>query len=220
MILNMTKIDHWIFDLDNTLYPAENNLFAQVDRRMGEFISREFDLDLDAAKLLQKKYFHTYGTTLRGLMSEHDIAPERFLDYVHDIDFEVLQVDHVLNEAIRKLKGGKVIYTNASREYALRVMDRLGQLGLFSDIFDIKAADYLPKPTPESYHKMVRDLGLDPARAVMVEDIARNLVPASRMGMKTVWLRTDHRWSAADRQAAHIDHTVSDLADWLESQVY
>lgn len=220
MILNLKEIDHWVFDLDNTLYPAKNNLFAQVDRRMGQFISQEFKLSFDEAKVLQKHYFRTYGTTLRGLMTEHDIRPEDFLSFVHDIDFGVLQVDHQLNDALGQLKGRKIIYTNASQDYAQKVMEKLELQDHFSDIFDIKSADYMPKPTKVSYQKMVDELKLNPSRSVMVEDIARNLVPASEMGMKTVWVKTDQHWSGDGRQDKYIDHTVTDLANWLESHVY
>ena len=140
-ILDKNSIEYWVFDLDNTLYPAENNLFSQVDQRMGQFISRQFDMPLDDAKTLQKKYFHTYGTTLRGLMTEHDIPPQDFLTYVHDINFDVLHRDDAMRQAIESLDGVKVIYTNASRDYAVKVMERLGIEGLFEDIFDITSAE-------------------------------------------------------------------------------
>lgn len=213
--LDTSLIEYWIFDLDNTLYPAENNLFSQVDKRMGGFISRTFDLSLDEARKLQKKYYHAHGTTLRGLMTEHNIKPQDYLDYVHNINFDVLQKNELLNAALMNLNGVKIIYTNASRDYALKVMERLGLAGIFSDIFDIESADFCPKPDPQSYHKMVRDLGVDPKKSVMVEDIARNLVPASEMGMKTVWVPTGHKWAGAGPE--HIDYTASDLTGWLKS---
>ncbi|MBL4801668.1 MAG: pyrimidine 5'-nucleotidase [Emcibacter sp.] len=218
-MLDVESIDYWIFDLDNTLYPAENNLFAQVDKRMGEFISRRLMLPLDAAKALQKKYFRQYGTTLRGLMTEHKVPPEDFLNYVHDIDFNVLQENHHLNEALRSLSGKKIIYTNASLDYALRVMDKIGIEGIFEEVFDIQSADFSPKPDPESYQKMVKVMGVEPKKAIMVEDIARNLIPASKMGMTTVWVPTGYEWSEDGHCSEHIDHTVPDLTEWLKSLV-
>lgn len=213
--MDTSLIEYWIFDLDNTLYPAENNLFSQIDKRMGRYISKRFDLSLEDARKLQKKYFHDYGTTLRGLMTEHDIPPQDYLDYIHNINFDVLQKDNALNEALRCLKGTKIIYTNASRDYALKVMEKLGMEHIFSDIFDIEAAEFRPKPDRQSYDKLVRDLGVDPKKSVMVEDIARNLVPASDMGMKTVWVPTGHKWSAEGAGPEHIDHTAPDLLEWL-----
>jgi len=219
MNLDPDKIEYWIFDLDNTLYPAEINLFSQVDRRMGEFISMRFDLTLEAAKSLQKTYFQTHGTTLRGLMTEHDIPPQDFLDYVHDINLDVLAENSLLNRTLKKLKGTKIVYTNASKDYALKVMAKIGLKDIFEDIFDIHSANFLPKPHPPSYHKMVRDMKVDPSKSVMVEDIARNLVPASEMGMKTVWVPTDERWSGDGRQDQHIDYTAPNLTEWLVSLV-
>ncbi|MCF8474906.1 MAG: pyrimidine 5'-nucleotidase [Emcibacter sp.] len=218
-MIELNKTDYWIFDLDNTLYPAENNLFSQVDRRMGLFISEKFNLPYDAAKNLQKQYFMTYGTTLKGLMMEHNIPPHDFLDYVHDINFDVLQKNDDLIKSIKKLRGTKFIYTNASRDYTMKVVDKIGLEGIFEDIFDIKSAEFNPKPDPESYHKMVSDMGIDPKCAVMVEDIARNLIPASKMGMKTVWVETDHKWSSEGLEHKFIDYKVPNLADWLKNLV-
>ncbi len=220
----MRDIEHWIFDLDNTLYPAQNNLFSQVDRRMGEFISERFGLPFEAARARQKKYFKTYGTTLRGLMTEDNVAPEDFLSFVHDIDFDVLKENKALNEAIGRLQGDKIIYTNASRDYAVKVLDKLGLSGVFREIFDINSARFKPKPDPASYLKMIDDLGINPEKSVMIEDMARNLVPARDMGMKTVWVRPAHDYSGHKDSGGgygldHIDYTASNLAEWLKRTV-
>ncbi|VAX06990.1 Pyridoxal-5'-phosphate phosphatase, Alphaproteobacterial type [hydrothermal vent metagenome] len=220
----MKHIEHWVFDLDNTLYPAQNNLFSQVDRRMGEFISQRFDLPFEQARARQKKYFKTYGTTLRGLMTEDDVAPQDFLNFVHDIDFDVLQENKDLNEAINNLRGDKVIYTNASRDYAVKVLGKLGLSGGFREIFDINSASFKPKPDPGSYLKMIGDLGINPEKSVMIEDMARNLVPARDLGMKTVWVRTEHECSGPKDsgdgyRADHIDYTTINLAEWLKRTV-
>ncbi len=220
----MRDIEHWIFDLDNTLYPAQNNLFSQVDRRMGEFISERFGLPFEAARARQKKYFKTYGTTLRGLMTEDDVVPEEFLSFVHDVDFDVLQENKDLNGAINRLQGDKIIYTNASRDYAVKVLDKLGLSGVFREIFDINSAMFKPKPDPASYFKMIDDLGINPEKSVMIEDMARNLVPARDMGMKTVWVRTEHDYSGHKDSGGgyglgHIDYTAPNLAEWLKRAV-
>jgi len=216
---DMTQINSWIFDLDNTLYSAENKLFSQVDQRMGDFISQKLGVPLAEAKALQKKYFHTYGTTLRGLMTVHDILPDAFLSYVHDVDFTVLSRNDDLVQAIKGLDGVKIIYTNATRDYALKVLDKIGLGDLFRDIYDIESANYRPKPHADSYHKMVRDMGVDPQRSAMVEDIALNLVPARDMGMKTIWVPIGPDGSLGAVDPAYIDFTVTNLAQWLKTLV-
>ncbi|VAV89849.1 hypothetical protein MNBD_ALPHA02-1849 [hydrothermal vent metagenome] len=186
---------------------------------MGAFIARRFGLSLEAARNLQKSYFRTYGTTLRGLMTEHDIPPQDFLEYVHDIDFGVLSPDVRLKAVLENLSGRKFIYTNASRAYADKVVAKIGLDGIFEDIFDIESANYLPKPHEQSYHRMVEDMGLDPKKTVMVEDMAQNLAPASKMGMTTVWVPTGQKWTATGHRPEYIDHTAPDLTEWLESQL-
>jgi len=212
---DLTNIKYWVFDLDNTLYPAEINLFSQVDRKMGEFIADYFSLPYEEAKAIQKKYFREHGTTLRGLMTEHQVTPDDFLSYVHDIDFSILQKDNLLAEALTNLPGKKVVYTNASADYAGKVMNMLGIDHIFEGIFDIHLADYNPKPDPSSYVKMIDHLGVDPSQAIMAEDIAKNLIPARDMGMQTLWVQNDLDWSKDGSQDLDFDHVVTDLAAWL-----
>ncbi len=206
----------WIFDLDNTLYPARCNLFAAIDQRMGEFIAGAMGVDIPAAKAMQKQFFERHGTTLRGLMHEHRIDPADFLAYVHDIDLSPLKPEPRLDLALARLPGRKVIYTNGSTAHAERVLGRLGLRHHFTAIHDIIAADFVPKPHPEPYLDLCASQGIDPARAVMVEDMARNLKPAHDMGMTTVWVVSDNDWARAG-QGDHIHHVVTDLAAWLES---
>jgi len=208
-------ITHWVFDLDNTLYPAECNLFLQVDRNIQQFIMDLFDLPPDEARKLQKSYFHEHGTTLNGLMAKHGIAPEEFLEYVHDIDVSPVPPNAALNAALAKLPGRKVIYTNGSVPHAQRVTDRLGVSHHFDGVFDIVAAEYVPKPEPAPYDILIEQFDIDPARAVMVEDLARNLKPAHERGMTTVWVRNDHHWSGGNEDDPHIHHVIDDLSDWL-----
>lgn len=211
----LSHVDTWIFDLDNTLYPGRCNLFAQVDRRMGEFIGRTLGLDPVAARALQKRYFREHGTTLRGLMLVDGIAPYDYLDYVHDIDLTPVLPDPALKDALAALGGRMLVYTNGSTAHAERVLDRLGVRGAFEAIVDIVDAEYLCKPDPVAYGRMVARYGVTPAAAAMVEDIARNLEPAHALGMTTVWLRGENDWGAPPGDARYIDHTIDDLPGWL-----
>ena len=218
-LLNGDVPQFWVFDLDNTLYPASCSLFPQIDVRMRQFIADALHLPLDQAFTLQKRYYHVYGTTLRGLMLVHGIGPDEFLDYVHDIDCGVLAPDPRLDAALQALPGEKLIFTNGSERHARNVLERLGVGRHFSGIFDIRAAEFIPKPDAESYRRMMDRHGVDPRRAVMFEDLARNLAPAAQAGMTTV-LVTDkeasHGPAATAADMAHVHHVTTDLAAWLE----
>lgn len=209
-------VESWIFDLDNTLYPASCDLFSQVDRRMGEFICRELALDAVAARALQKQYFREHGTTLRGLMTVHGIDPAVFLDYVHDIDLAPVAASRALDDALGRLEGRKLIFTNGSVAHAERILEKIGIARHFDDMVDIVASDYVPKPDPATYDRMVTRFGIEPARAAMVEDIARNLVPARALGMTTVWLRGGNDdWAHPEDDDDPADHIIDDLEVWL-----
>ena len=205
----------WIFDLDNTLYPAHCDLGAQLGQRMGTFVAKYLDLPLDQAKILQKQYFHAHGTTLRGLMLEHNLHPDEYLDYVHDLDLSGIPIDDRLDPALGALPGRKVIYTNATNKHAHRVLGRLGIRHHFEAFFDIIDADFIPKPSQQPYEVLLDRHGIDPVRAVMVEDIAQNLVPASNLGMGTVWVRGGRDISLTDEQLGHVHHVTDDLAGWI-----
>ncbi len=214
----------WVFDLDNTLYPASCGLFAQIDDRMRGFIAGLFGIPLDQAQNIQKSYFAEYGTTLRGLMDRHGIDPHPYLKYVHDIDIGPINPDPALEAVLAKLGGRKIIFTNATRAHARRVMERLGVGHHFEAVFDIESAGFLPKPRPEIYKKLVADYGLDPARTVMIEDIARNLAPAAEIGMTTLWLRSETHWGKEGAEigsggGAHIHYQTGKLTGWLEDAV-
>ena len=211
------NVKHWVFDLDNTLYPAHCNLFEQVDKKMAQFIARLFDISLSQAKKMQKYFFQKYGTTLRGLMTEHNISSSEYLKFVHDIDFSVLKPDEVLNQAIMSLPGDKFIYTNASTEYTHNVLRHIGLSDHFGDIFDIHDAEFLPKPDVRSYHKMIAKFSIDPKVSVMVEDLAGNLNPAAELGMTTVWVTTEKSWSKRGYDGNNIHHVTSSLPTWLST---
>ena len=211
-----SDIDSWVFDLDNTLYPASCDLFAQVDVRMRDFISSYLNLGKDEARKLQKTYFHECGTTLRGLMTHHDIDPKPYLDYVHNIDVTPVLPAPDLATALKELPGKKYIFTNASTAHATRVMDRLGVTDQFEGVFDIIDAGYQPKPEPSIYNQFIEKFEIDPTRAVMVEDIVKNLKPANELGMQCVWIKTDTSWGKENAHASYVHHETDNLLSWLQ----
>lgn len=215
----LPALDHirtWIFDLDNTLYPAKANLFARIDARMTAFIADFLAVDAAAAHRIQKEYFLGHGTTLAGLMIEHDVDPHAFLAYVHDIEMDVLEEDAPLAAAIAQLPGRKLVFTNGDAPYALKVLDRLGLGGSFEAVHDIHAMDLKPKPAESAYAGLCAAYGIDPHAAVFVEDMARNLKPAKAIGMTTVWVDNgSEQHHDADR--SYVDHHIHDLTAWLQT---
>ena len=209
----------WIFDLDNTLYPAECNLFHQVDLRMGGYISDLLGISYDEARAIQKRYFRDHGTTLRGLMLNHSVDPHAFLGHVHNIDYSPVPANAALGAALDRLPGRKLIFTNGTVAHAEAVLDRLGIAARFDGIFDIAHADFIPKPNAEPYRVMVERHTVDAGRAVMVEDIAKNLMVPAELGMRTVWVRTDHAWSGDGASQDYVHHETDDLTAWLTAFV-
>ncbi len=219
-------IETWIFDLDNTLYPADNGVFAQVDAKMTTFISEYLGVDEAEAHRLQKLYYREHGTTLAGLMQVHGLPPKPFLDYVHDIDVSFIEPDPALGAALDRISGRKVVYTNGSFAHAENVLERLGITDRFDDVFDIEAAGYIPKPDRAAYERILERGAIDPRRAVMFEDIARNLEAAHALGMVTVWVRGSGPWSTevdgdhlSPEEIArhpHVHHVTTDLTAFLE----
>ena len=205
----------WIFDLDNTLYPASCNLFSQVERNMTRFIIELLEVEHDVAHGIQKKYFREHGTTMRGLMHHHGVEPDAFLDFVHDIDLSDVPDDPVLDAHLSRLPGRKLIFTNGSTDHAENITRHLGVDHHFDAVFDIVASDFVPKPDPGVYETLVRKFDVEPATSVMVEDMARNLRPAAEMGMSTVWVRTDTTWGIEGSDEDYVHHVADDLTSWL-----
>lgn len=207
-------IDSWIFDLDNTLYPASASLFPQIDKRMGAYIARLLQCDPAEAYRVQKAFFHSHGMTLPGLMAEHGVDPHEFLADVHDVDIDVVAPHPALADLIARLPGRKFVFTNADAPYAERVLARLGLSNSFDALHDIHALGYVPKPQVPAYAHMCAAYGIDPTRAVFVEDMARNLGPAKAIGMTTVWIDNGSEQGPGDARD-HIDHIIPDVATWL-----
>jgi putative hydrolase of the HAD superfamily len=216
------QIETWVFDLDNTLYPHHLNLWQQVDRRIRDYIVDLLKISHDEAFRLQKDYYRRYGTTLRGLMEEHRLDPDRFLEIVHQIDHSALTPNPELGAAIAALPGRKLILTNGTRSHAEAVMQRLEIDQHFEDIFDIKAAELEPKPRPVVYERFLKRHHVDPKRAVIFEDLARNLEAPHALGMITVLVVPKgagvvlrEEWELAGRDDPHVDYVTDDLADFL-----
>ena len=215
MLPALRKIDSWIFDLDNSLYPASADLFALIDQRMCQFIQQLLGCDHVEARRVQKSYFHEHGTTLAGLMAAHGTDPREFLDFVHDIDLARLSADPRVVGALDRLPGRKFVFTNGDETYARRVLDKLGLANAFDGLHDIHAMDYVPKPDPRAYAAMCTRYAIDPERALFVEDMARNLVPAKALGMTTVWVDNGSEQAGRDADPAFIDYRTSDIGEWL-----
>jgi len=210
------SIKFWIFDLDNTLYSGSTKVFEQVDKRMSKYISNKLNIDLEEAKKIQKNYFYEYNTTLNGMIKNHKINPDEFLDFVHDINIDFLQKDPALGKEIENLDGKKIIFTNGSKKHAINVTKQIGIDKLFDDIFDIVDAEFVPKPLVEPYKKLVKKHKIDPKLCVLVEDIARNLKPAYEMGMKTVWIENDEPWASKFSDSEFVNYRTNNLSEFLK----
>ena len=212
---SLAHVDSWLFDLDNTLYPAECDLFALIDERMGLYLQRLLDCDAAEARRVQKDYFYNHGTTLAGLMAQHTIDPHEFLDFVHDISMDRITPNPALKAHIDALPGRKLIYTNGDAPYAQRVLDALGLSDSFEGIFDIVASDLIPKPAAISYAMLCEAHNIAPKSAFFADDMARNLRPAKALGMATLWINNGSEQAETNADLDHIDHRADCLTKWL-----
>ena len=208
---DLTHIDTWLFDLDNTLYPPEAEFMSLIEGRMTRFVARETGLPRDEAYALQKKYLHEHGTTLAGLMANHGVNPEAFLDEVHDVSMASLKPDAELRAAIEALPGRRLVFTNGDKRHAERVLAKLELDDLFEATFHIALADYIPKPHPQTFARMIAAHDIDPKRTAFFEDSARNLPPAYDLGMTTVLVGP----AAAAPAPAYVHHRTTHLAAFL-----
>ena len=210
------SIKFWIFDLDNTLYSGKTKVFEQVDKRMSKYISNKLNVSIEEAKKIQKNYFFEYNTTLNGMIKNHEIDANEFLEYVHDINIDFLKKDLELSKELKKLSGKKIIFTNGSRKHAANVTQRIGINQHFDDVFDIVDSNFVPKPALEPYKMLVKKHNIDPNLCVFVEDIARNLKPAYEMGMKTIWIENDEPWAKKFSDSNFINYKTNNLSEFLK----
>ena len=218
-----SSVETWVFDLDNTLYPHHLNLWQQVDERIRDYVAKFLSVTKEEAFRVQKDYYRRYGTTMRGLMTEHGLQPDAFLEMVHQIDHSPLVPNPTLGAAIEKLAGRKLIMTNGTRKHAEAVLQRLEIRRHFDDVFDIAAANLDPKPMPQVYDRFLARHGVDPKRSAMFEDLARNLEVPHALGMTTVLVVPEgtrevfrEDWELEGRDAPHVDHVTDDLAGFLQ----
>ena len=212
----LQSIKFWIFDLDNTLYSGKTKVFEQVDKKMSKYISQKLDVSMEEAKKIQKNYFHKYNTTLNGMIENHKIDADEFLEFVHNINIDFLKKDLILSEELKKLDGKKIIFTNGSKKHALNVSKKIGIDQHFDDIFDIVDSKFIPKPAIEPYKRLVEKHKIDPKLCVLVEDIARNLKPAYEMGMKTVWIENDEPWASEFSNSEFVNYRTNNLSEFLK----
>jgi putative hydrolase of the HAD superfamily len=218
------EVETWVFDLDNTLYPHALNLWQQIDDRIRAFIARFLDVTHDEAFRVQKDYYRRYGTTMRGLMAEHGLEPDDFLEFVHQIDHSPLEPNPALGAALEMLPGRKLILTNGTRKHAEAVMRRLAIHEHFEDVFDIIAAELEPKPLAQTYDRFLARHAVAPQKSAMFEDLARNLVVPHALGMTTVLVVPEKTrevfregWELEGREAPHVDHVTEDLTGFLRA---
>ena len=217
---DLTHISHWVFDLDNTLYPSDAPIMSQVDRRMTLYVAQLLDLPEDEARKVQKDYWRTYGTTLNGLMAHHDIDQRDFMEFVHDIDASVIDPDHTLADRIAALPGTRLVYTNGSLRHAENVLGRLGLDHLFHDIFDVEAAAFTPKPHREGFDRFTARFNLPIPQSVFFEDSVRNLKTAHELGFTTVLVRAregdrDEESAGPGEHPDHVHYAVDCLSTFL-----
>ena len=210
----LAHVRDWVFDLDNTLYPAAATLYDAIGARMTDYIARKLSLDAGEAAALQERYFVEYGATVAGLAKHHGVDAGDFIDYVHDIAPDMLTPDEELNALIDVLPGRKFVFTNGGRAYARRVLDQLGLTPHFDRVCDIEAGAHAPKPHREAYARLIAHCAIEPATSVLFEDSPRNLAPAHAMGFVTVLVGGQARAGHA-----HVDFYADDLKAFLRDAV-
>jgi putative hydrolase of the HAD superfamily len=220
-------VEAWVFDLDNTLYPAHCNLFAQIDGRMTHFIEERLGLPHTEARRLQKALYVSHGTTLAGLMAEHEVCPKEFMAHVHEIDLSPVEPNQALRAAMSALPGKRYVLTNGSVQHAENVARKIGVWDLFDGVFDVEMGGWTPKPHRPVYDAFFDSFGIEPKRAAMFEDMHETLRVPHEVGMTTVLIQSDAAWcedepaekrpSRRGERHAHVDHATEDLADFLSA---
>ena len=215
----LKNIKGWVFDLDDTLYPPTGEIYAQMANRIRAYVMKTLNLDEKSAAVIQKDYYRKYGATVRGLMIEHNVDPEDFTDYVHELDLSSLRENPQLKKCLNALHGKKFIFTNGAYQHAERVLERLGLTACFSGIFSIREADYIPKPALQTYLKMLKTFGLTAEESIMFDDSPANILGAKRAGLRTVWISSNvenNKYCSVDTQD-FCDYETPDLMTFLSS---
>ena len=202
----------WLFDLDNTIYSSNTKIFDQIDKRMKLFISKKLSVSVDEAFVLQKTFYHKYGTTLYGLMKHHEFDPDEFLDFVHDVNLSKLKKNLELFDKIRSLPGEKVIYTNGEKNYAKRVLESLGIFNLFQSIWDIKKSEFIPKPQMAPLKNLLKENKFDSSICVYFEDIKKNLKPAHQLGITTIHITNEE----SNKKDSYVDFRFKTIISALD----
>jgi putative hydrolase of the HAD superfamily len=210
-LIDLSHVRAWVFDMDDTLYPREQGLMQLVQARINAYVVEAVGLDPASARVLQRQFLDEHGTTLAGLMANYTIEPEHFLHDVHDVPMDGLEPSPALRAQLLRLPGRRFVFTNGAREYAGRVLERLGVADCFDGVFAIEDADLTPKPEPSTYRRMIQRFGFEPRSAVLFEDTPRNLESAKALGMATILIGDGHGKPLGD----HIDHMAPDLLDFL-----
>ena len=208
---SLDHVEHWVFDMDDTLYPPECGLMGRVQDRINAFFVRTVGMEAAEARVLQRQYLRDHGTSLSGLMLNHDVDPHAFLDEVHRVELDCLTPDPMLREGLARLPGRRLVFTNGAAAHAERVLAALEIADLFDDVFHIEASDLIPKPDPRAFARMIELHGVDPRRAAFFEDTEKNLKPAADMGMATVLVGAH----APASTAAFVDHRAESLPPFL-----
>jgi len=208
---DLSHVDTWLFDLDNTLYPLESGLGVDISDRITTYVAQLTGLPRDEARTLQKRYLDQHGLTLKGLMLNHGVDPHEFHQAFADLSLEAIARDHDLIAAITRLPGRRLIFTNADAAHARRVMDHLGLSALFDEVFHIESAGFVPKPDPESFQRLIAAHAIEPRATAFFEDRALNLEPAAALGMTTVLVGLD----AGENTDRFVDYRTATLAAFL-----
>ena len=209
------NVKFWIFDLDNTLYPPNTNLFSNIEKLMISFIENKLKVDSTEALKNKNNYFYQHGTTLNGLIKHHKIDPHEFLEFVHEIDYSLLKKNDLLDKEIKKLPGKKFIFTNGSKKHAKNVIKNLCLDENIFSIFDIIDSDFRPKPEKQPYEKFIQKFGIIPQQSIFIDDIAKNLMPAHELGIQTAWIINDDNWAKEGHEGDHVHHKIKKLDDFL-----
>ena len=217
------SFENWIFDLDNTIYDINAGVFEKISSRITEYIISALSVTREEANLVRSNMYKKYGLTLTGLMREYEIAPDEYLDYIHDVTHPELKYDEQLKLNLNNLTGRKFIYTNASQNHSKNILSVMGIEAEFEKILDIKATQYLPKPDPKSYNIMLKAFGISTDKignSIFIEDTAKNLRPAKLLGLKTVWIENDFNLKDYREHSEFIDYKYSDLKSFLNDIDY